>query len=64
MDHVRPAAVAGTFYPGAPKKLAADLRAYLGEAATLAVYSRSPEAVEQVLTIYRDALFPPSPRTE
>jgi AmmeMemoRadiSam system protein B len=34
MNHVRPAAVAGMFYPGAPGALAADLRAYLGEAAT------------------------------
>ena len=33
MNHVRPAAVAGTFYPGAPRVLAADLRAYLTEAA-------------------------------
>ena len=42
MDQVRPAAVAGMFYPGAPKELAADLRAYLGEAATRAAAASSP----------------------
>ena len=41
MDHVRPAAVAGMFYPDAPKELAADLRAYLGEAATRAAVAAS-----------------------
>jgi AmmeMemoRadiSam system protein B len=33
MNDVRPAAVAGMFYSAAPEALAADLRAYLGEAA-------------------------------
>ena len=42
MDNVRPAAVAGMFYPDAPKELAADLRAYLGEAATRAAAASSP----------------------
>lgn len=42
MDHVRPAAVAGMFYPDAPEELAADLRGYLIEAATRAAAASSP----------------------
>src|SRR4051812_3483515 len=43
MQDVRPAAVAGTFYPGTPARLARDVRDYL--AAVPPVVDRAPKAL-------------------
>jgi len=45
MSNVRPAAVAGLFYPEASETLAADVRAYLDAAARLAEGAPCPKAV-------------------
>lgn len=45
MPAIRPAAVAGMFYPQAPTALTADVRAYLGEAAKPADDSARPKAL-------------------
>ena len=43
MQDVRPAAVAGMFYPNAPERLAGEIRAYLSDASAQAV--RTPKAL-------------------
>jgi AmmeMemoRadiSam system protein B len=43
MQDVRPAAVAGMFYPSAPEQLAGDIRAYLSDASAQSV--RAPKAL-------------------
>jgi AmmeMemoRadiSam system protein B len=43
MQDVRPAAVAGMFYPGAPDRLAGEIRSYLSDARAQA--SRAPKAL-------------------
>jgi MEMO1 family protein len=45
MSGVRPAAVAGTFYPDAPGALGAQVRAYLGQARAAAEPARPPKAL-------------------
>ena len=64
MNHVRPAAVAGMFYPGAANTLAADLRAYLGEAGTRAATAGSawPKAliVPHAGYVYSGAIAAPA----
>ena len=44
MPAIRPAAVAGSFYPGDPSALAAEVAAYLAEASTSAA-ARAPKAI-------------------
>ena len=45
MSPIRPAAVAGTFYPGEPSALAAEVAAYLAEAAADPRRARAPKAI-------------------
>lgn len=45
MSSIRPAAVAGMFYPEAPAVLAAEVQAYLGEAAPAATVAGLPKAL-------------------
>ena len=45
MSLVRPAAVAGSFYPGNPASLAAEIAAYVAEAAPRARAARVPKAI-------------------
>jgi len=45
MNTIRPAAVAGTFYPGEAQVLAAEVAALIGEATPMAAPGRTPKAV-------------------
>jgi AmmeMemoRadiSam system protein B len=45
MSAIRPAAVAGSFYPGDPSALAAEVAAYLAEAAPEAARASAPKAI-------------------
>lgn len=45
MQAIRPAAVAGTFYPGEPSALAAEVASYLAEAPRAAGGARAPKAL-------------------
>jgi AmmeMemoRadiSam system protein B len=45
MSSIRPAAVAGTFYPGEASALAAEVAAYLGEAGPPPAAGRAPKAI-------------------
>jgi hypothetical protein len=45
MSSIRPAAVAGTFYPGEPSALAAEVAAYIGEGARRPADARPPKAI-------------------
>src|ERR1700681_4448692 len=45
MSAIRPAAVAGSFYPGDPSALAAEVAAYLAEAASAGARAPAPKAI-------------------
>src|ERR1700675_4000842 len=45
MSAIRPAAVAGSFYPGDPSALAAEVAAYLAEAAPAGARTHAPKAI-------------------
>ena len=45
MPAIRPAAVAGSFYPGDPSALAAEVATYLAEAASGSASARAPKAI-------------------
>src|ERR1700719_3867781 len=45
MSAIRPAAVAGSFYPGDPSALAAEGAAYLAEAPSAGARARAPKAI-------------------
>src|SRR5450631_3260983 len=45
MSAIRPAAVAGSFYPGDPSALAAEVAAYIAEAAPGGTHAPAPKAI-------------------
>src|SRR3954471_17104021 len=45
MSAIRPAAVAGSFYPGEPSSLASEVTSYLAQARPGAARSRAPKAI-------------------
>src|SRR5512140_1175907 len=45
MSAIRPAAVAGSFYPGEPSALASEVASYLAEARPVSAGVRAPQAI-------------------